>query len=79
VLNSVNKHTVLGETGLIDLNKAYDENKDNKPLLWFPMAIDSLDDFTADNISASTGPGRSSLGQFQSYPRCGNETCSVLR
>jgi hypothetical protein len=26
VLNSVNKHTVLGETGLLDLNKAYDEN-----------------------------------------------------
>ena len=77
--DSVNKHTVLGETGLLDLNKTYDENKDNKPLLWFSMAIDSLDDFTADNISASTGPGPFSLGQFQPYPRRGNETCSVLR
>jgi hypothetical protein len=69
----------LGETGLLDLNKADDEKKDNKPRLWHPLAIDSLDNFTADNISVSTSLGRFYLGQFQPYPRRGNETCSVLR
>jgi hypothetical protein len=62
------------------LNQAYDdENVANKSLFQLPMAIDGRDVFTDDTFSASTSLGPLSLGQFQPYPRRGNEACSVLR
>jgi hypothetical protein len=59
--------------------KNLNEKNNNKLVSWPPMAIDNIDDFTADNISASIGIGPSSFGQLQPYPRRGNETSSVLR
>jgi len=37
--------------------KELNENNNGKPPLWPPLAIDNIDYFTADNISASTGSG----------------------
>jgi hypothetical protein len=42
--------------------KNLNEKNNNKPILWPPMAIDSIDDFITDNISVSTGTGPSSFG-----------------